>query len=68
MRKITTADCIGAYAYVNEPDTEGKFADGKFKITMKFGKDQDISALETVIQEVAQETLPALRYAMAPQV
>jgi hypothetical protein len=53
---------------VNKPDTEGKFADGKFKITMKFGEDQDISALETAIQEVAQETLPALRYAMATQV
>lgn len=60
MRKITTARCIAAYAYVNEPDTEGKFADGKFKITMKFEKDQDISALETAIDEVAIETFPEI--------
>lgn len=58
FRKITTQKCIAAFAYVNEPDTEGKFADGKFKITMKWEKDQDISALETAINEVAAESFP----------
>ena len=36
--KMITPPAVGAYVWLNKPDTEMKFSDGKFKVTLKIDK------------------------------
>jgi DNA-directed RNA polymerase len=42
---------IAAYAHLDQPDTKGKFADGKYKVTLKLKKgDADAEAFRAKVQ------------------
>lgn len=51
--KVRTPAGIAAFSHIKEPDLKGKFADGKYKITLKIPKGTDISALEEAVRQVA---------------
>ena len=51
--KVVTSECTAAYAYVNKPDENGKFADGKYKVTGVFDADTDMSKIEAAAQASA---------------
>ena len=45
---------VSAYAYVDKPDSEGTYADDKFKITVICEPDTDLSAFEAQIMKAAK--------------
>ncbi|MBB6253052.1 ssDNA-binding protein [Nitrospirillum iridis] len=44
---------VAAFPHLHAPDTEGKFADNKFKIQLLVGKDADLSAMRKAINDCA---------------
>lgn len=49
---------VASYSYLTKPDTEGQYADGKYKVTVIFDGDTDLSALEAKCREVAEKSWP----------
>lgn len=56
--KVVSPAGYAEYAYVHSPDTEGQYADGKYKLTVRWPKGTDLSALEDGINEAAQKKWP----------
>ena len=44
---------VASYPHLTKPDTEGKFADNKFKVTLLFDKTDDMSGLEKLVKDAA---------------
>lgn len=45
---------VGAYTYFHKPDTEGKYADNQYKVTLVLDGDFDTSKIEAKAREVAK--------------
>lgn len=48
-----------AYSHINKPDTEGQYADGKYKGTLVLDGDYDLAQLHDGCMEVAKEAFGA---------
>ena len=61
-KKITvrTPEGVARYSHVHKADTEGKFADGKFKSGIVFDGDADLSGLEAAALACAAIAYPGL--------
>jgi hypothetical protein len=54
--KIVTPKGLAHFAYVNKPDTEGMYSDGKYKITVSFPADSEfVKTLEDKVQALLTE-------------
>ena len=54
--KLATTVGMAHYTYLDQPDTEGQYADGKFKITVSFAADDPfVAKLEEQIAKLAAE-------------
>jgi ssDNA-binding protein len=51
---VVTPVGVAAYSYLDKPDTEGKFADGKFKTTLVLDGDADLAAIDAKALAAAQ--------------
>jgi hypothetical protein len=50
--KMVTAKGLAHFAYIDKPDTEGQYADGKYKITLSFPEGHEF--LDTLSAKVAE--------------
>lgn len=56
MARIVTAKGLAHFSYVNKPDTEGQYSDGKYKITVSFPADSEfVSTLEEKVDALLKE-------------
>lgn len=56
MARIVTAKGLAHFSYVNKPDTEGPYSDGKYKITVSFPADSEfVSTLEEKVDALLKE-------------
>ena len=54
--KLVTDKALAHFAYVNEPDTKGDYADGKYKITLSFPKDDPfVTRLDAAVEKLCAE-------------
>jgi hypothetical protein len=54
--RIVTPKGLAHFAYVNKPDTEGQYSDGKYKITVSFPADSDfVKTLEEKVNALLTE-------------
>jgi hypothetical protein len=49
------------FSYLHKPDTEGTYADGKYKVTIVYDKDVDLSEIEKVCVAEAKKKWPKLK-------
>lgn len=51
--EFTTGKGTAYFCYIVKPDTEGQYADGKFKLNVRFPADTDFSDLDEAVQRAA---------------
>jgi hypothetical protein len=44
--RVVTPPAVAAYAWLSKPDEGKQYSDGKFKVTLVFDEDTDLSELE----------------------
>jgi hypothetical protein len=56
MAKLVTAKGLAHFAYIDKPDTEGQYSDGKFKVTVSFPADHPfVAELNTKVEKLMSE-------------
>lgn len=54
--KLVTAKGLAHFAYIDKPDTEGQYADGKFKITLSFPEGHEfLDTLTAKVEELIKQ-------------
>lgn len=59
--RVVTPPAVAAYAWLSKPDEGKQYSDGKFKVTLVFDEDTDLSELEKVCLEEAAAKWPKIK-------
>jgi hypothetical protein len=60
--EVVSPKAIAAYAWVNKPDTGNQYSDDKYKVTLVFDGEADLSKLEAAAKEVADHDFPDVKF------